>query len=140
MPQSRSKEGEMNKIVIIATVIMTTLSYLLWHYYTPVEIIAVHDNDTILVKNLPYLKSQKIAWWEENKAMIQTKYAIPNKDDDGSYYIFIMDFGEGYRIDQGTDQDADLLCFDDMATPANCIKKQRLLWIGWSKNTGLFYR
>ena len=128
----------MKKILI--SIIITTLSYLLWHYYTPVEIIAVHDNDTILVKNLPYLKSQKIAWWEENKAMIQTKYNIPHIRSDGYYSVFIMDFGEGYQIDRGTDEDSDLHCFNEMDAEARCIKKNLLFTITWSKNTGLLYR
>lgn len=130
----------MNKIVIIATVIMTTLSYLLWLDYTPVEIIAVHDNDTILVKNLPYLKSQKITWWEENKAMIQVNYGIPFRESDSSYSVFIIDFGKGYQIDKGTDEDANLLCFEDMQTDACCVEKKSILTVNWSSNTGLFYR
>ncbi|MTH48530.1 DUF943 family protein, partial [Intestinirhabdus alba] len=41
---------------------------------------------------------------------------------------------------RGTDQDADLLCFDDMSAEARCIEKKPRLWIRFSQNTGLFYR
>lgn len=114
--------------------------YVLWQYLTPVEIVAVHNGDTLLVRNFPYLKSRQIAWWEANKDMIQAKYGIPNKSEDDYYSVVIMDFGEGYRIDRGTDEDSDLLCFDEMSVDARCIEKNSLLWIRFSQNTGLFYR
>lgn len=114
--------------------------YVLWQYLTPIEIVAVHDGDTILVRNFPYLKSRQIAWWEANKDMIQAKYGIPNKSEDDYYSVVIMDFGEGYRIDRGTDEDSDLLCFDEISVDARCIEKNPLLWIRFSQNTGMFYR
>ncbi|RWR03357.1 hypothetical protein ED28_03405 [[Pantoea] beijingensis] len=52
--------------------------------------------------------------------MINAKYGIPEDDD---YSVAIRDFGEGYRIDGGTDQDSNLLCFDEMAVDARCIEK-----------------
>ncbi|WP_254900224.1 DUF943 family protein [Lonsdalea iberica] len=113
--------------------------YLLWQYLTPVEIVAVHDGDIILVKHFPYSKNRQIAWWEANKDKIQVTYGIPYRRNDGSYDVFIQNFGKGYRVDQGTDEDTDLLCFDDMTVEANCIEKSPLMWVGWSQNTGQFY-
>ena len=129
----------MNKRLIAGVVAFAASGYLLLQYLTPVEIVAVHDGDTILVRHFPYLEGRKIAWWEANKDMIQAKYGIPKKDKDGGYQVFILDFGDGYRIDRGTDEDSDLRCFDDMTVPARCIEKKRLSWIGWSQNTGQFY-
>ncbi|EBY2393937.1 TPA: DUF943 family protein [Escherichia coli] len=71
--------------------------------------------------------------------MIKAKYGIPHKSEDGYYSVSIMDFGEGYRVDRGTDEDSDLLCFDDMTVPARCIEKTSSLDWG-SQNSGLFYR
>jgi len=127
------------KRLFIGIVVAVAGSYALWQYLTPVEIVAVHEGNTILVRHFPYLKSRQIAWWEANKDMIEARYGIPHKDEDGSYQVFIMGFGDGYRIDRGVDEDSDLLCFDDMTVPANCIEKIPLRWIGWSKNTGQFY-
>lgn len=129
----------MNKRLIAGVIAATAGGYLLWQYFTPVEIVAVHDGNTILVRNFSYLKIRQIAWWEANKSMIQAKYGIPKKYKDGSYDVFIMDFGEGYRIDRETDEDSDLLCFDDMTVATRCIEKKTLRWIGWSQNTGQFY-
>ncbi|NCF04545.1 hypothetical protein DK872_04440 [Kosakonia sp. MH5] len=56
--------------------------------------------------------------------MIKAKYGIPHKYSDGGYDVFIMDFGDGYRIDRGTDEDSDLLCFDEMPVAARCIEKK----------------
>ncbi|QLO06690.1 DUF943 family protein (plasmid) [Citrobacter freundii] len=130
----------MNKRLIAGMVAAAVCGYVLWQYLTPVEIVAVHNGDTLLVRNFPYLKSRQIAWWEANKDMIQAKYGIPNKSEDDYYSVVIMDFGEGYRIDRGTDEDSDLLCFDEMSVDARCIEKNSLLWIRFSQNTGLFYR
>lgn len=130
----------MNKRWVAGAVAAATSGYLLWQLLTPVEIVAVHEGDTILVKHFPYLKSRQIAWWETHKAMIKAKYGIPLKREDGYYSVFILDFGDGYRIDTNTDQDSDLRCFDDMTVPARCIEKKRLIWIGWSQNSGNFYR
>ena len=130
----------MNKQRMAKIIAAAACGYLLWQYLTPVEIVAVHDGDTILVRHFPYLKSRQIAWWEANKAMIKAKYGIPRKSKDGFCQVFIMDFGDGYRIDRGTDEDSDLLCFNDMPVDARCIEKKPLRWIGWSQNSGQFYR
>ena len=140
----------MNKRLIAGVIAVAAGGYLLWQYLTPVEIVEAYGmskcselvpchGDILLVRNFPYLKSRQIAWWEGNKDMIQAKYGIPHKSEDGYYSVAIMDFGGGYRIDGGTDQDSDLLCFDDMTVAARCIEKETLLRIGWSQNTGQFY-
>jgi hypothetical protein len=129
-----------SKRLIGCAIALAGCSYLLWQFLIPVEIVAVHKGDIILVRHFPYLKSRQIAWWESNKDMIKAKYGIPHKSEDGYYSVNIMDFGEGYRVDRGTDEDSDLLCFDDMTVPARCIEKIPLRWIGWSQNSGLFYR
>nr|WP_314426035.1 DUF943 family protein [uncultured Erwinia sp.] len=129
----------MNKRMIVGVAAVVTCGYLLWQFFTPVEIVAVHKGNIILVRHFPYLKSRQIAWWEVNKDMIKAKYGIPHKAKDGYYSVNIMDFGNGYRIDRRTDEDSDLLCFDDMSVEARCIEKKPLRWIGWSQNTGQFY-
>lgn len=129
----------MNKRLIAGVIAIAAGGYLLWQYFTPVEIVAVHGN-TILVRHFPYLKSRQIVWWGKNKDIIKAKYGIPRKFEDGFYQVFIMDFGYGYRVDRHTDEDSDLLCFDDMTVEERCIEKNPLRWIGWSKNTGQFYR
>ncbi|WP_436893228.1 DUF943 family protein [Siccibacter turicensis] len=130
----------MNKRLIAGVIVVASCGYLLWQYFTPVEVVAVHDGNTILVRHFPYLKSRQIAWWEANKDMIQAKYGIPNKNDSDYYSAVIMDFGEGYRIDRGTDEDSDLLCFDDLSVDARCIEKNTHLWIRFNQKTGMFYR
>lgn len=129
----------MNKRLIAGVIAVTAGGYLLWQYLTPVDIVAVHNGDTLLVKHFPYLKSRQIAWWAANKSMIQAKYGVPHKDRNGYYNVYIQDFGDGYRIDQETDQDSELLCFDDMTVPARCIEKRPLMSVGSAPNTVLYY-
>lgn len=129
----------MNKRMIAGLVAVAACGYLLWQYLTPVEIVAVHDRNTILVRHFPYLKSRQIAWWEANKAIIKVKYGIPNEDARGYYSVYIQDFGDGYRTDHGTDEDSDLLCFDDMPVNARCIEKKPLMLVGSAPNAALYY-
>lgn len=129
----------MNKRLIAGVIAAAASGYLLWQYLTPVEIVAVHRN-VMLVRHFPYLKSRQIAWWEANNDMIQAKYGIPSKSEADYYSVVIMDFGKGYRIDRGTDEDSDLLCFNEMSVDARCIEKHPRLWVRFSQSTGLFYR
>ena len=132
----------MNKRLVAGVIAVAVGCYLLWQYLTPVEIVAVHDGDTILVRHFPYLKSRQIAWWEANKEMIQAKYGIPRKDEDGYYHVFFADFGNGYR----TEPDESLLgftdevfCFNDIPTEVRCVDRKPLFDVRWSRNYGLRY-
>lgn len=141
----------MNKKIIITTVLLSACGWLIWQFLTPVEIVAAYrenrcskmydcHSDILLVRNFPYLKNRQVAWWETNKDMIKAKYGIPSLHVDGYYSVNIMGFGDGYRIDHGTDEDSDLLCFYEMNAEARCVEKNNLLWVGWSKNKGQSYR
>ncbi|WP_233509243.1 DUF943 family protein [Pluralibacter gergoviae] len=116
--------------------------YMLWQYLTPVEIVAVHEGDIILVRHFPYLKSRQIAWWEANKGMLKDKYGIPHTLSDGYYYVSIMGLGDGYRTEPNesllfsTDE---VYCFKEMYTEAKCIDRKPLLDVRWSQNRGLKY-
>lgn len=106
----------------------------------PVEIVAAHDGDTLLVRHFPYFKKWQIAWWEKNKSYIKETYGIPVINKNGNYSVYILGFGDGYRIDSGYDQDSNLLCFEDMEERANCIDKDPLLNVGSAPNTEIYYR
>jgi len=124
-------------------VAVAACGYVLWQYLTPVEIVAVHDGDVILVRNFPYLKNRQIAWWEANKDMIQAKYGIPNKSEDDYYSVAIMGFGDGYRTEPNesllffTDE---VFCFDEMDTEARCIDRNILFSVDKTPNGGLRYK
>lgn len=132
----------MNKItkkLILLAVFSCAGIYLLDQSVKPVELVAAHDGDVVLVKNFSRIKPCQITWWENSKQRIKEKYNIPDKTIDGDYRVYIQNFGEGYRVDSNTDQNSDLLCFDDMTSTARCIKKDPLLTVGYSKKTGTFY-
>lgn len=129
----------MNKRLVAAVIAVVACGYVLWQFLRPVDIVAVHDGNTILVRHFPYLKSRQIAWWKANKYSIQERFGIPHKDTRGYYSVYIHDFGDGYRVDRGTDEDSDLLCFDDMTVPARCIEKKPLMSIGSAPNAALYY-
>ncbi|WP_345828846.1 DUF943 family protein [Erwinia sp. HDF1-3R] len=136
----------MNKRLIAGVIAAAACGFLLWQYLTPVEIVAVHDGNTILVRHFPYLKSRQIAWWEANKDMILAKYGVPKyKIYEGYKFfdVYIQDFGNGYRSEPEGDSlmfyTEEVLCFDDIAVKERCIDKSPLMSVSDSKNTGLKY-
>ncbi|WP_455815626.1 DUF943 family protein [Pseudomonas graminis] len=120
------------KIRIIMLMVAFLGGCLLWLWYRPVEVIAVHqrgNNSTILVKDYPLTDKGKIEWWLKNKSMMKTKYATPQPEADGSYNVILWDFYEGYKeLDK-----YDRLCFDDMKPPVNCVDKNSLMIISRNK-------
>lgn len=48
-------------------ILLIIFSYLLWQVIRPVEIVAAHDGDTLLVKHFPFSKTRKIHWWKKIK-------------------------------------------------------------------------
>ena len=87
---------------------------------------------TVLVENFPRWQWWQKAWFKSHQRELQERFGIPVGNKDGSWSIFFMGWQDGYRKDSLYDQDSDLLCFDDMNTDVNCIRKEPLLWV--SKN------
>ncbi|CDH19205.1 DUF943 family protein [Xenorhabdus bovienii] len=122
------KKSSIKWIILLITIGISTI-YGIWWLLQPVEISAVHrgsgkGSSTVLVRHFPLTDSGKIAWWEKNKQSLKTNYGIPYTDDDGSFMVYFLYWDGTYRIDRGTDQDSDLLCFSDMNAEANCIEKK----------------
>ena len=110
-------------------------AYVVWIWLRPVELIAVHQNDNhtyIIVKNFPITDKGQINWWLENKDMLKKRYNIPKPAPHGDYTVIFWDFGDGYK-DEGK---YDRLCFDDLKSPKNCIDKNMILNVNYSKNYG----
>lgn len=110
------------KWLLFSIVISGTL--LGWYYFQPTEIIDVHrlknkNSFDIIVKHLPITDKGKIQWWDKNKLKFNKENNIHLEPYDYSINFWISD----YKVDRGTDQDSDLLCFDDMKVKANCIEK-----------------
>ncbi|WP_409335185.1 DUF943 family protein [Cedecea neteri] len=123
-------------IIVLLLAVCVLFCYGQWFFFRPVEIVAVHQRNTyssILVKNLPFTKKGKINWWLENKEMLKAKYDIPRPASYGGYTIIFWLFGEGYKEEGKYDR----LCFDDMKTKVNCIDKDSVFSIDYSKNMGL---
>lgn len=112
--------------------------YLLWLSLWPVKIIAVHEDGNysdVLVKNFPFSDKGKINWWLENKAILKEKYNIPKPAAYGNFTITFWLFGEGYKEEGKYDR----LCFDDMKTKVNCIDKNAVFAVSYSKNLGTIF-
>lgn len=94
-----------------------------------VNIISAHHDRysaEVLVDHLPITASSAINWWLENQSAILKKYHIPSEKAGGPTNFTIFAFGDGY---QKNDQN-DMLCFDDVPPPKNCIVKEILLTVG----------
>ncbi|WP_434747211.1 DUF943 family protein [Pantoea sp. Lu_F5_004] len=115
------------------------LSYWLWVFLRPVEIIDVHHRcsgfSDVLVASFPPTDKGKINWWLKNKDMLKDKYGIPNPDSEGYFYVTFWLFGEGYKEEGKYDR----LCFDDMKTKVNCIEKDAVFSVDKSRNMGVIF-
>ncbi|RRZ90863.1 DUF943 family protein [Erwinia sp. 198] len=130
-----------NKKLLYASLLIgcILLGYLLWLSLRPVEIIAIHlrhNYSDILVNNFPLTERGKIHWWLTNKKKIRDMYNIPKPAEDGFFTVIFWGFGDGYKETDGYDR----LCFDDMKAVKNCIDKNSLMMVVYSKNTGLYFR
>ena len=133
----------MNKSLIAGVIATAASGYLFWQYLMPVQIVAVHEGNTILVRHFPYLKSSQIAWWEANKDMIHAKYGIPHKDDNGYYSITVMGFGKGFRTQPNESllfSSDEVYCFEEMVTNAKCIDRDTLFSVDETPSGGLRYQ
>ncbi|URQ62187.1 DUF943 family protein [Pantoea alhagi] len=120
-------------------IIITLLCFFLWRTLRPVKIIAVHNRSSgfsdVLVDHFPLTVSGKIAWWQENKEMLKSRYGIPAPAFTENFSITFWLFGDGYME---PDED-ERLCFTDMKTKKKCIEKNKTFTVDYSKNTGLFF-
>ncbi|CAM3983556.1 hypothetical protein VA7868_03653 [Vibrio aerogenes CECT 7868] len=128
---------------LLLAVFICGLIYTSYLWLRPVEIIDIHQDENwsdVIVNNFPVTKSEKISWWNKNKTFLHSKYSVPAPDKNGYFHVTFWDIGSGYKADTGTDQDSDLLCFDDMKTNANCIEKNKVFEVLRGRNGGLQYR
>ncbi|WP_053116020.1 DUF943 family protein, partial [Winslowiella iniecta] len=95
-----------------------------WHLMQPTEIIDTHrlnnkNSFDIIARHLPITDKGKIQWWEKNKKKLGKENSILLEPNDYRISFWVS----SYKVDSGTDQDSDLLCFDNMNAKANCIEK-----------------
>jgi len=117
------------------------ITYFFWISLRPVEIVAVHQKDdysSVLVKNFPITEKGQINWWLKNSKMLKNHYDIPKPDSDGDFGIVVWDFGEGYK-EQGDESKDDRFCFADLKSPKNCIDKNMILYITYTKSSGISF-
>lgn len=118
--------------------IFLLLIYLFWRSLRPASIIAVHQDDdysSVLVKNFPITEKGKIDWWLKNKDMLKSRYDIPKPSSYGSFTIIFWDYGDGYKEEGKYDR----LCFNDVPPPKNCIDKNIVFYVSYSKNSGMYF-
>ena len=98
-----------------------------------VNVISAHHDRysaEVLVDHLPISASSAINWWLENQNAIREKYHIPSEEAGGPTNFTIFAFGDGYQ----KEDENDMLCFDDVPPPENCIVKEILLTVGRNRD------
>ncbi|WP_241608136.1 DUF943 family protein [Rosenbergiella australiborealis] len=127
------------KYFLLLLIIICILFYYIFIVnHRPVEIVAVHQDENysfVLVKNFPISKSNKIAWWIENKDSLARQYGIPLPAPYGGFSIVFFSISKGYK-EKGK---YDRLCFIDMKPPKNCIDKEKIFSVTYSKNRGTIF-
>ncbi len=130
------------RIKILVLIIITFMAIFSWRFLQPVKIITVHANENhsvfdIVVKYPPLTNQAKIKWWDDNMMILREKYDVPVDEKNYSVYFWASD----YKADSGTDQDNDLLCFDDIESDKKCISKDNqpmTIWYLKNKNETIY--
>ncbi|SJN58143.1 hypothetical protein VR7878_02674 [Vibrio ruber DSM 16370] len=131
------------KLSFVIMLLVCGMGYGVYLWLLPVQIIDVHQKNnwtSVVVKNFPVTQQRKIDWWDKNKDYLKEHYDVPKPNKNGHFDIIFWDIGSGYKVDQMTDEDSDLLCFSDMKTSRNCIEKKRVFWVSLGRNGGLQFR
>jgi len=123
---------------MISFIACTYFAYIFWLYLRPVEIISVHQEEnyiSVLVKNFPFTDKGPINWWQSNKDMLKNRYNIPKPASYEGFTIIFWDYGDGYKEEGKYDR----LCYSDVKPPKNCIDKNMLLYITYTKSSGISF-
>ncbi|MBP2168964.1 hypothetical protein J2125_002156 [Erwinia toletana] len=115
------------KLTILLIIILCAI-YIAYELLKPVKIIAIYQyrNSTdVLIENPPLTDAGKIRWWENNINKLKEEEKLSPPSPDGTFYINIWDFGEGYKI-AGND---DKLCFDAIKSDKKCIDKNKYMTV-----------
>lgn len=136
-------------IVFMIITLLTLLVYRLVLLMKPVNVAYVrsqHNTSDIVVDNFPFTESGRLAWWKENKKMLEEKYTIPaiGKTDE-AWSITFWNYGEGFKkyMDDGgyflNPFYKELYCFDDIADPQKCIDKDVAMIVLRSSTGKIFF-
>ena len=94
----------------------------------PVEIIAIHTEgrfSDVLLKNPPLTESGMIRWWQDNRVQLKHQYNLPQTDENGNFTMIFWDLAGGLKPEKIDDS----ICFPQLKPPANCIDKNKRLWV-----------
>lgn len=125
------------------------LIYLFVTQTEPVKVVYASSEQStsdIVVDNFPLTESGRLAWWKENKRMLEEKFAIPAIDKtEEAWSITFWNYGEGFK--QYTDDGGyflnpfykELYCFDDIADAKKCIDKDVAMIVSRSSTGKIFF-
>ena len=126
-----------NKILSGLLLAYTLISgFIIWLCLHPVEIIATKLHGLfshVLLKNPPLTESGMVRWWQGNRERLKQQYNLPQTDENGNYEMIFWDLAGGLKPEKIDDS----ICFPQLKPPANCIDKNKRLWVSNSQNRGL---
>ncbi|WP_167458021.1 DUF943 family protein [Rahnella woolbedingensis] len=99
----------------------------------------------IVVKQPPLTQEGKITWWEVHEGAIKNKYGSPKPDENGVYYVSVIDGGNGFKK---TSQDNSnwfsfynrkLYCFDEVKSEERCLENDEVMTVIHDENNKISY-
>lgn len=133
MINSKIKTGQQRfENVVPITIILVAALIILYFFLRPVKIVSTvreWNQGYFFVDNFPMTAKARIAWWQDNKALLKEKYNMPFIGTDKQWTVLIGEAGDGFQFLPKTDKADDYLCFDSLKPGANCAEKKWLLWI-----------
>ena len=99
----------------------------------------------IVIKQPPVTQKGKITWWEANEAVIKKKYGSPMSDENGVYYVNLLDGGNGFKKPSEDNSNwfsfsqKKLQCFDEIKSEKRCFENSNQMTIVHDRSNNIFY-
>ena len=98
----------------------------------------------IVIKQPPVTQKGKITWWEANEAVIKKKYGSPMSDENGVYYVNLLDGGNGFKKPSEDNSNwfsfsqKKLQCFDEIKSEKRCFENSNQMTIVYDRSNNIF--
>ncbi len=108
------------RISVIIIIAIAPFVHMTW----PTKIVAIRKNNNqhsffVIIKHSSFTDEMIIEWWLEHKSLFRENLEASGGEKDYLISFWISD----YKVMPENDQDSEMLCFEDMDTPENCIEK-----------------
>lgn len=137
----------MSKKNITVSVLLASLLLFRFFVRNP-EIIHVEQSVAMMdlvIKEPPLTRKGKITWWESNETIIKKEYGSPKGDENGVYFINLLDGGNGLqKLAEDSSNwfsftQSKFYCFDEIKSEERCFENNIIMTIFHDESNKVHY-